>query len=429
MAQRAKTNHTRSSFPRSRTFGTAAVTARNRFAWLWTRESLLRLILSFVLSVALWLYVTDKQNPTQAWDFALPISVTAENVPPGLVVTNNLEQIHVRVQADRNNVQVSLGSFHPFVDMQGAKRGLHVVPVHVAADPGIQVLSVTPSTIQVALDQNMQQHVPIAPEILNKPPSGYTLGTISVSPNTVIISGPQTAVSQVTKAVIPLSLGGVTASITGYYKPYLVDAAGATVSPVQLGMQPPLVHVTAHITQLSSFKTLPVIVALSGQPRAGFGVSGVTVSPSSITAYGSPAHLSGVTSVLTGRVSVSRRGQGTFVRRVKLRLPTGIGANTTLVTVRTQIKSVEGSSSVEAAVVPINIPPGLVLHTNLSRVLVTVVGPSNALSSAALHMRATLNLASLSAGTYSLRPVVSVPKGLVVENVYPQQVTVTLTTP
>jgi YbbR domain-containing protein len=428
VAQRAKSNHTRSGLPRTRTFGTAAVTARNRFSWLWSRESLLRLILSFVLAVALWLYVTDKQNPSQAWDYPVPLNVTSENVPHGLVVTNGLKTVQLRLEADRNAVAVSQASFHPFVDLQGLKRGLHRVQVHVATDPGITVLSTTPASIPVSLDRMINAHVPISVQITDKLPTGYTLGTVTVKPNTLDVSGPQATVSQVTKAIVPLYVGGATSTISGPYKPFPVDASGASVPPNQLRLSPAQVQVTAPISSLSSYKTLPVIVALRGQPRAGFGVSGVTVNPSSVTAYGSPAHLKGVSSVLTAPVTVSNRKQGTFTQRVRIRLPRGLGANTDIVTVRTQVRPVAGSSSIEAAVVPENVTKGLLLHTNPDQVLVTVVGPSNSLGNAARQIRAILNLATLGAGTYSLHPQVTAPKGLKVENVYPQRVTVTLGT-
>src|SRR5918912_1619464 len=115
MAQRAKTATVDAARPRSRTFGTAAV-ARRQFAWIWSRESLLRLALSFVLATALWLYVTSREDPTLAWDFLPPLSVNVENPNPHLTVTNVLPQVHVRIRANRN-LPPSQASFFAFVDL------------------------------------------------------------------------------------------------------------------------------------------------------------------------------------------------------------------------------------------------------------------------------------------------------------------------
>ena len=426
MAERARKSDGKATFPRSRTFGTAAVTARQQFAWIWSRESLLRLGLSLVLATALWLYVTGKSDPLQAWDYPFPLTVTAQNVRDGLTITNNLSVVQVRVQADRNTTPVTQSSFHTFIDLSGYAKGLHYVKVNVLTDPGITVLQVVPSTVLVELAPVKAAEVPVHVRIYSKPPSGYSAQPAQVTPGTVSVTGPATTVSQVTQAIVYVSLSGATSSVTGSYQVALQDSHNNTVASRLLSAQPGQVRVTVPVAPLSSYKTLPVIASIRGQPRAGFGVAGVTVSPSNITAYGSPVRLSSISSVLTAPVSVSRRGAGTFTRRVRIHLPSGIHGSISQVTVSTAIQPVSGSSSIEVGVVPQNVLPGLRLSTSPATVLVTVVGPSTALRNAGRQMRAVIDLTGQGAGVYQLAPRVSVPKGLGVESVYPATVTVVL---
>ena len=90
MAERAQKAGRRTALPAARTLGAAIQTARQQLAWVWTRESLLRLLLSFVLAIALWLYVTGKQNPSQIQDYAVPLQISTAGLSSNLAVSQVL---------------------------------------------------------------------------------------------------------------------------------------------------------------------------------------------------------------------------------------------------------------------------------------------------------------------------------------------------
>lgn len=427
MAQRARASNGRAITPRSGSFGTAAGTARQQFAWLWSRESLLRLGLAFVLATALWLYVTNKQDPTQAWDFPAPLTVNPENVPQGLIVSNNLPQVHVRVQANRNTTPVTQTSFHTFVDLNGYRRGLHEVNIAVAPDPGIQVLQISPSSIPVFLDLAKQQTVPVRAHYFGRPPAGYTAGEIIASPDTVEVSGPAAAVSQVTQVLVYIDLTGARTPIGGVYPLSPANSRGVSVPAHNLTVQPAQVHITVPVSSPSTYRTLPVIAAPTGQPRAGLGVLNVSASPSNITVYGSPGQLSSVSSLLTAAISVAHRGAGTFRQSVKILLPRGLRANAYSVTVKVQIGPVASSNAADLGVVPLNLSSGLAVQVRPSRVLVTAAGPPDIFRTAVTRSRPVVDLAGLAAGTYQLQPMITLPGALKLVGLFPSQVTVVLT--
>jgi YbbR domain-containing protein len=392
---------------------------------VWTRESLLRLGLAFVLSTALWLYVTSKQDPTQAYDYPYALTIAVQNVPGDLTVTNNLPVVHVRIQANRNTTPVTQTSFHPFVDLTNLRRGAHAVPVNVVADPGIQVISVTPSRVQVVLDTQKTNPVAVGLHIFNHPPSGYSTGTYRVDPSTVRVSGPAGAVSQVSKAVVFVSLQGARSDVTGYYPVTLENSQNATISSRLLIAQPSEVHVRVPITPPSTGKTIPVIATVRGQPKAGFGITELTTSPSTVTVFGSPSQQAHLSSVLTAPLLISKRGSGTLSKTVRIQLPNGLYANTYFVTIDAQIQPITGSSSIRTPVLPLNLPPGLAARVVPSDLLVTVLGSAKALKGAA-NLTATIDLFGLRAGTYQLQPRVNLPAGLQLDNLYPSTLTVTL---
>jgi YbbR domain-containing protein len=389
---------------------------------------MLRLGLSFVLAIALWLYISTKQNPNIAQDFGQPLPIAVANVPDGMTVVNSsLGVVYVRIRREDPNTPVTAASFRPYVDLLGVSAGVHHVRVHIDHDPGISVVSWRPSTVPVLLERVQERRVSVKPHVLSQPPEGYGTQVI-VHPSAVTASGPSHQVSQVARATFDLDLGEVRSTVSSMYKIVPENSTGGLVTG-HVNLSPSQVHVTVKIRPLSSYKTLPVLVPLTKQPRAGYGVSSVSVQPTEITATGSPSTLSNISTVNTASLSLAHRGPGTYRKRVKLELPGGVHSKTRDATVTVRITPVDSSNSIGVAVSPVGVSPGLTVRTNPSRVLVTVVGGADAIHRAASHMRATVNLAGYGAGTYTLNPSLTVPSKLQVEGVYPTSVTVTLAPP
>ncbi len=427
MAERARGTVTRPAVPRMRNYG-KTVSSSRQVSWLLGRESLLRLMLSFVLAIALWTYINIKQDPTVAWDYPEALPVATEGLASGLTVANTLGVIHVRIRIGNRNTPVSAASFHPFINLSGLTGGLYPhVPVDVVADPGIRIVGIAPSHLPVALERLAVRHVPVHWRILNGPPHGYDAGNVVVDPSTVTMSGPQSAVDQVADANVYIDLSQAKYSIDGLYKPSPETSSGVTVTGAgRLVMDPQQVHINVPVLAVRGYKSLPLLPPIKGQPKAGYGVVGITVIPSEITAYGPPAVLSRLSTIQTPSISVAHRGAGYFSSRLRLQLPAGISARSRRVTVTVQLAPVAASSSIQAAVVPQNLAPGLAVRTSPASVLVTVVGPASALRQAAGQLKATVNLVGYGAGVYELTPIVATPRGLRVEGISPSTVTLSV---
>lgn len=374
--------------------------------------------------MALWLYISNRENPSLVQDFPDPVAITLTTLPDGLTLGNqSLGEVFLRIRRTDPNAPVSTSSFHAFVDLTGLKPGVHRVPVQVVADPGIDVVGKKPAAIAVTLERKEQRRVPVRVEVLTRPPKGYG-SSISFKPKSATVSGPADLVGQVTQATAYIDLGTITSTISGVYRLNAVNNSGSEVGS-QLTLSPPNARVIASVKPFSSYKTLPVLVEFSGLPKQGFGVAGVQVNPAEIAASGSPASLSKVSSVQTSAISVNHRSGGTFKKTVRINLPHGVSSHSHSVTVKVRIAPIQSSTSVEIGIQPKNVAPGLVMHTVPARVLVTVTGPANELHNVADSTYATVDLSGRAAGVYQLRPTVkSSRKGLEVEAVYPKTVTV-----
>lgn len=427
MAERARGQTSRTAIPRMRTYGGAA-SAAGKFSWLLTREALLRLILSLVLAIALWTYVSAKQDPTIAWDYPQALPVSTQGLGAGLTVANNLGVVHLRIRIDNRNTPVSTSSFHPYVNVTGLGAGLHSnVPIQVAPDPGISVVAVTPNHVSVAIETLETRHVAVRWRMLSPPPPGYSAGHVIIDPSTITVSGPHSTVNQIADATVYLNLSQARYSIDGFYNPAPETSQGDTVAgATRITLNPPQVHVTVPVQAINGYKSLPILPVVEGQPRAGFGVADIATQPSEITAYGSPRTLNRVETVKTLPISVAGRHAGSLVRRVRIVVPAGVSTRTRWVTVTIRFGPMSASSSIQVGVTPQNLAPGLAVRTRPGSVLVTVLGPASALHRAAGQMNAALDLSGYGAGTYQLAPVVTAPKGIKIEGVYPATVSVSV---
>jgi YbbR domain-containing protein len=237
-------------------------------------------------------------------------------------------------------------------------------------------------------------------------------------------------VNQVADASVFVDLSQVRYSIDGFYKPDPENTGGLAVPGAsRLTVDPSVIHVNVPIHSLESYKAVPVIATLVGQPRAGFGVVGVTVEPPLITASGYPQTLARLTSVGTRALSIAHHGAGRLKWRVALSLPIGVTTHTRKVTVTAQLAAVSASTSIEIGIMPANLASGLVERMHPASVLVTVLGPSSALTHAAAGIRATVDLSTYGIGTYVVRPEITVPKGLRIEAIFPSTVTAVIQAP
>lgn len=423
MAQPFRRNGARLQVLGARAIGTAAGGARRRFIWVLSRESLLRLLLAVVLALALWLYVTAKANPPAIQDFSQPLPISTSGLSNNLAVTNTLGSAFVRIQVNNHNGPVTPASFQAYVDLSNARPLTEFVPVKVVSDPGIQVLKVSPSRVRVQIVAFVTRPVPVRIHVTGVPPSGYTADAVQVQPTTINVSGPRIEVDRIAQAAVFLDLSHARSAINGSYRVFPEDSQGNLVQG-KVSLDVTQIHVVIPIRRLSSYKTVPLLASIQGQPKRGYGVVGVTINPPFVTAFGSASVLGSTVSIRTAPFSISRRGNGKFTIRVRVLLPKGVDASIHEVRVTTSIAAVETGSSFEIGISPVNVRPGLIVSLQPSRLLVTVVGPASAVRGAALHMRASLNLFGYGVGTFYLSPTIVGTPGVKIQTTYPNTVTV-----
>ena len=174
------------------------------------------LALSIVLGIALWVFVTEDENPSVTGILPNQIPVTFVNVADQLAVANDLGSVDLRIEASEDRWEgLSAANFEATVDLAGLTAREQSVPVRaeVIGTRGVRILAVEPPTISVNLEQVVSRIIPVQPRLLGSPPSGFEIVQTVPERLTVEISGPESLVELAEHAVAEINVTGLTVGI------------------------------------------------------------------------------------------------------------------------------------------------------------------------------------------------------------------------
>jgi YbbR domain-containing protein len=393
------------------------------------RRNLVWMLLSFVLSLALWTIVTTAQNP-DVIDVFPNIPVELANVPPGMIARTEPAPVRITVVAPADVMPtLRAAKFQAVADLSRGAPGLQDVPIEVhSIDSRVRVDDVAPPRTSILLERMARRDVPAKARLTGSQPAGYLVRAPKMTPDTVTVSGPQSLVDQVVGAIAEVGISGVTTSISQVYKIVPQNANGERVDRVTVSPENVLVELA--VEQERAFKAVPVTVEVRGAPAAGYQVVGLRVDPTSITIEGDARTVDTVQFVATQPVDLNNAG-GDIQTNVELDLPNGIRvARAQQIVVRVFVAPIEGSKVVEVAPTLQNVRQGLNGTVSPSTVRVTVVGPMPVLASIGPRdLPVIVDAAGLGPGNQQVRPRVAVPNLVRLQATQPDQVQVAIVAP
>ncbi|MBG93564.1 MAG: hypothetical protein CL792_06250 [Chloroflexi bacterium] len=387
-------------------------------------------LLSLGLSAALWIFITEEENPTKIDELSRPLNVQAFNVEPGLAVANQLPSIEVvlAAPADRwEEIESGLGKFSAYVDLNGVTKREQAVRVHVETEGirGVRVVGTIPETIIVNLEDLETIDIPVRVRPIGTTPFGYELGDISSTKNIVSVAGPASLINRVSDAVADINITGLTLPIEQTVNLVPRGSGGGEIRGVSI--DPPSLGVTIDIQRSTLSRTLPLKVNITGDPSNGYRISDINVSPVAIAIEGTLSALQQLDSLTLDEVDV-KGIRNNITKELPIELPEGVITLDPLeATVSVQVTAIQGSVSFGVSPQIVNLKSGLIATPQSLVVPITIYGPLpllNTLSPDAVPIN--LDMAGFSAGIHKIEPTIILPPGVKVEPLQPILVSVIL---
>ncbi|HHU31937.1 MAG: YbbR-like domain-containing protein [Zhaonellaceae bacterium] len=249
------------------------------------RQNLSYRIISLLIAVTLWLWVTTESNPTQ--EKVLEVPLETKNLAAHLMVAQIPDSIKVRIEGRENIVEdITSRDISAIVNLAGAKVGSNTTTVEVTLPAGVQLVNTTPSQVKVVIDQVEEIQVGISVETEGRIQEGYSAITPLATPSEILIKGPKSLLDTIDEVF-------VTARIEGYSQSYkenlpikIKDTKGNFIQE-WLRLEPS--HVEVYIPILKDEPSEKIIVkpAIIGNPADGYQIKQVKVEPEFVEVVGS----------------------------------------------------------------------------------------------------------------------------------------------
>ncbi|MGL5439435.1 MAG: CdaR family protein [Filifactoraceae bacterium] len=282
-------------------------------------------ILSIAFAFFMWIFVMAEVDPI--------ISRTVEAVPVSnitnqaeidslrLVIStesNMVTQVNVRGRSSLVNSYINKG---PVVlgTIKNPHLGNNQLDMIVQPKDNIEV-SVNPVRKDVVLEEISSLRKAISPRVTGEVAEGYEVESISINPDTTLIEGPDSLVSQVNEVIATVDVTKANKDFKNNVKLNAIDSKGNEVAGVKLQVR----YVEAVIS-VNKNKVVPVeLVVIDGDRQ--LPLSNYYIDPKEIQIQGKESVINQITSIKTQPISIEQLRQIESLI-VKLDMPEGIKSN------------------------------------------------------------------------------------------------------
>ena len=400
----------------------------------WLGRNLGTLLLALILAIVVWVsaVVAADPNEKRLYPRAVPLEVIGKD--SNLSMSSDLPTtVRITIEAPQSiwtQLTNNPDLVKAWIDLSGLGAGEYTVPIKVDVKANPARWEVQPQSVQVTLEQLVSKSLPVQLEVTGDLPVGYKRGTPTLTPNQVTVSGPQNLVSQVSEIHATLDINGARETRQVTIPLEARNKNGDAVSG--LTITPKSISVTQPITLENSYKDVVVKVVTQGELASGYRLTNISVSPPTVTVYSAKPELINQMPgyVETKPINVANLSDDIEVR-TELNLPAEVSlVGVQSVLVQISVAAIEGSLTLSIPVESMGLPPDLTAAISPATVDVIISGPLPVLDTlTSASFRAVVDLTGLEAGTYQLNPKMDlVPDQVSVQSFLPETVEVTITT-
>lgn len=161
------------------------------------------LILSIIVAIFMWTYVTTSTNPSTNRTFRnIPIIIQnqdkLEEKGYTIVSKDDINSVNVKITGSRDNiVSLKADDIQASINVADAKDGIKSVDVNIDTPSGIYVDSIDPAKINLNIQRIIEKEMPVNVVIADKLKDGKNVEINEQNPEVIKIKGPESVINQV----------------------------------------------------------------------------------------------------------------------------------------------------------------------------------------------------------------------------------------
>ena len=320
-------------------------------------------LLCVAVAVIIWLYVMSNDSPDYERTFSgVPVSIentallSSSNGLTVLSGAGNLADITITGKKS-DLISYSLEDIVASVDVgRITEAGRHQLSVSVTTPSGAIFKSVSPTSVEIYVDQIATKTVPVQVNIVSiQYDQSISLGVPTPDVSAVTISGPASVIDAAKYAVVNLELGTVTTSVSARGELRLLTEDGAVIDnsfvvlsqssvgvsiPVYIEREIPITVGTKYgffNEENATIRVVPGSIMVRADPKLLSGVESlevatidekqITSSETQIVTITLPAGVENVSGSTTATISVTHKGterKSVVVQDITIRNPNGL---------------------------------------------------------------------------------------------------------
>lgn len=258
-------------------------------------------IIAFVFAVFLWWAVVNIDDPINTKQFYVDVAVTnpevITNAGKSYQILDDTKTITVTIKARRKVLDEIKSSYiMATADLREMQDSSVPIRVKVIGFEGsYESATAYPQNIQVSVENTMKKTFPITTVANGTPRDGYVVGSMTASPKTVDISGPESAVSKISKVVARVDVSEMSSDATIETDLVYYDAAENRIDKTLLSSNCDKNGVSVSVDIWNTKKVQLQFDTSDIKPASGYAFTGIEVEPQAIRVAGTTEQLDALT--------------------------------------------------------------------------------------------------------------------------------------
>lgn len=249
-------------------------------------------IVAVLIAAGLWMISININDPYQSKDYSVIVQLQNMNIMTAagkfVEVVGNTDEISVRVRGNRSVMEAFTGSnIVATADIKEMDEN-NRIPIRLSTvktvGNKIESLRANEDYLTVKIENILRVQKNIEIETKNEPAEGYLLGGTHTEQNALKISGPESIVNNLEKAVVSVDLAGAKDDVSMLLPIELYDKEGRRIIDNRLTTS---INEVQCVASILATKEVPVVLVAKGTAAKGYGFNGqVVLDPEKIVLAG-----------------------------------------------------------------------------------------------------------------------------------------------